>query len=548
VSLEDQVSNNPVRRTPLDRFLGLFTLLRPGEGRSVVLFFILAFLLMVAYYILKILREPLLLVERTAEMKSYAYASIAAILLILIPIYGYISRRINKPQLTRWLTLFFIFNLSLFYVLGRMGFDIGFVYFVWIGIVSLMLTVQFWAYAADTYNLKSGERLFPVIMAGATFGGLSGPIIAGGLYGLIGPWNLILIVSLLLACTLPLVSASRDAVPVGSRSFPVEAAPPKPHLMGGLAMVFQDHYLLLLAVLMVLLNWVNTTGEYILAKFVVNYAEQLIITHPTLLKGDVIAAFYSQFYFSVNALTVIIQVLAVARIFRWIGVRGALLVLPVIAFIGYGLIAFIPVFSIIRVVKIAENSTDYSLMNTTRHTLYLPLSHSQKFEGKAAAETFFWRLGDLIQAGAIFVGLHWFGFEIQHFAMMNMILILVWFWVAYKLGKRYHKAAKKISHNKPPLLTRPLSGYHINPGKPFSFSLPADTFTDPDPGDVIRVYARLANGSSLPAWLKFDYEVLTFSGDAPEGATGNTEIVVKAVDFDGASVSAKMLIYYDKLE
>ncbi len=535
--------DRPARRTPLERFLGLLTLLRPGEGRSVALFFLFAFLLLVAYYILKTLREPLLLVHDQAEMKSYAYATVAGILLVLIPFYGFIFRRTRKSQLTRWVTAFFISNLGVFYVLGRAGIDIGFSYYVWVGIVSLMLTVQFWGYAADTYNLKSGQRLFPVIMVGATLGGLIGPLIAGVLYERIGAWNLILVVGLLLAATLPLVSAARNAVPAGSRNIRSQTAP-KPHFMGGLAMVVQDRYLLLLAVLIVILNWVNTTGEYILAEFVVSYAKQQVESDATAVKGDVIAVFYSQFYFAVNALTLVIQVLLVARIFRWIGVQGALLVLPAIACIGYGLIAFVPVFSIIRFAKIAENSTDYSLMNTARHTLYLPLSAAHKFEGKTAIETFFWRLGDLIQAGVIFAGLHWLNFVPRDFALMNMFLAAIWFWVAIRLGQLYKGAADQQLSNAPPILTRSLVGQHAPVGQIFSFSLPFDAFTDPDPGDVLRVSATLADGSPLPAWLKFDAELLSFSGVVPDGVPGRTELVLRATDFDGDSVSAPLLVHH----
>ena len=46
--------------------------------------------------------------------------------------------------------------------------DIGFAYYVWVGIFSVMITAQFWAFAADSYNVKSGKRVFPVIMIGAT--------------------------------------------------------------------------------------------------------------------------------------------------------------------------------------------------------------------------------------------------------------------------------------------------------------------------------------------------------------------------------------------
>jgi len=525
--------------------MGMFTLLRPGEGVCVSLYFIFAFLLLVTYYILKILREPLLLVESTPEMKSYAYAIIAVTLIIIIPLYGYIFRHTSKSRLTQRLIIFFVINLGVFYVLGKMGFDIGFAYFTWVGIVSLMLTVQFWASAADRFNLKSGERLFPVIMAGATLGGLSGPVIAGGLYAIIGPWNLILIACLLLICTLPFVTASHISVPNASRN-KVDLEQPHPHFMGGLAMVFQDRYLFLLAVLMVLLNWVNTTGEYILAGFVVNYAESQVEINPALFKGNLIATFYSQFYFAVNAFTVLIQVLLVARVFKWIGIKGAILILPVIALIGYGLIAFIPIFTIISIVKIAENSIDYSLMNTTRHALYLPLSHSHKFEGKIAIETFFWRLGDLIQAGVIFIGVNWLDFKFQHFAIMNMFLTFFWIWVAFKLGKNYHQASKTIFLNNPPIVNHFLEIQQLNSGQSFEFLLPEDTFTDPDPGDVLRISMRAANDSILPDWISFDTETKVFSGVVPKDESGFVELILTATDFDGDSVSTSVKFQINK--
>lgn len=428
------------RRTAFERFLKLFTVVRAGEGRSVSFFFTFAFLILVAYYVLKTLREPLLLADDSAEMKSYGYAVVAVLLIVIIPLYGVVFRRTRRAQLTRYVTLFFIMNLGVFYVLGRLGVGIGFSYFVWVGILGLMITAQFWAFAADTYSVRSGQRLFPVIMAGATLGGLLGPLIAGALYERIGPWNLMLVTGLMLVATVPLVALCRNSVPDTSRADTPEKRH-EPHMLGGLALVFRDHYLFMLAMLILLLNWVNTTGEYILAEFVVRYAEQRIALDPGLSKGELIAAFYSRFYFAVNALTVLTQVLLVARLFRWVGVSGALLVLPVLAMLGYGLIAFVPVFSLIRLAKIVENGTDYSIMNTARHALYLPLPEDHKYEGKTAIETFFWRLGDLVQAGVVFVGLHYLDFRVEHFAMLNLVLGGVWLWVAIRLGRLYNREA-----------------------------------------------------------------------------------------------------------
>ncbi len=434
----------PTRLTSLDLFLGRFTVLRPGEGRSVVAFFSYALLMMLSYYILKTVREPLLLSGSSAEMKSYAYGAVALLLLIIVPLYGFVFRHSSKQQLTRYVTVFFLSNLLVFYLLGRAGVDIGFAYYVWVGVFSVLITAQFWAFAADSYSVDSGKRLFPVIMVGATLGSLAAPSMSGALFPTFGPWNLMLVAGGLLAVTLFCVRWARQSVPPRSRSHgSLPGARKDGGLLGGFSLVFTDRYLFLMALMILLLNWVNTTGEYILAELVVSHADKLVAADPATLKADYIAAFYGNFFFLVNLLTLLAQVFVVARIIRWIGVRGAILVLPLIALIGYGLVVFVPVFSLIRLVKLMENSTDYSLMNTARHALYLPLSAAKKYEGKTAIDGFFWRFGDLAQAGAIYAGLHWFDFGIMHFALMNMVLSLIWLGVAMQAGRHYRARAMR---------------------------------------------------------------------------------------------------------
>ena len=147
-------------------------------------------------------------------------------------------------------------------------------------------------------------------------------------------------------------------------------------------------------------------------------------------------------FVAINVLTVVMQVFIVGRLFRWIGVNGALLVLPVVALVGYGLVAFVPVFALLRVFKVCECAGNYSILNTARQALFLPLSTTGKYEGKIAADTFFWRFGDLIPAVIVFVGLNWLGLGAQQFAMVNMALSLVWLAVAVQLARRSPQCAE----------------------------------------------------------------------------------------------------------
>jgi AAA family ATP:ADP antiporter len=419
------------------RWLSPLKSVRRGEGASTAVFFCYAFVLLLVYYVLRTIREPLLLGSGSAELKSYAQAATALVLLVLLPLYGVVFRRTECRQLVKWVTTFFAATLLVFYALGRAGVDIGFAYYVWMGVFGVTMIAQFWAHAAHTYNVESGTRLFPVIMAGATLGALVGPPLSGELFTALGTWNLLLLAATALAITQCFVDWSWRSVPESSRAADGRAERPEHRVLGGIELVLRDRYLLLLAILAVLLNCVNTVGEYMLTELVLREADRLIALDDSLDRGALIAQFYSGYFFAVNAVTVILQLCVTARLTRAVGVRGALVVLPIVALLGYTLIALLPALAIVRSIKLLENGANYSIMNTARQSLYLPLRASQQFEGKTAVDTFFWRLGDLAQAGLVFVGLHWLGFELQHFAWSNAILAAIWLLVSLRIGGFY---------------------------------------------------------------------------------------------------------------
>lgn len=197
-------------------------------------------------------------------------------------------------------------------------------------------------------------------------------------------------------------------------------------ILGGFRLVARDRYLSLIALFVILLNWINTTGEYILAKLAVQHAESLIAAGAALNKGQIIGAFYGEFFAWVNALSLVIQLFLVARVYRRVGVRGALFVMPLLALAGYSVVLALPVFAVVVVFKVLENSVDYSLQNTTRHTLFLPTSREAKYAGKTAIETFFWRFGDMIQGGVVYVGAALLGLGVVAFAGLNIVLAAAW--------------------------------------------------------------------------------------------------------------------------
>src|SRR6185436_4629717 len=148
--------------------------------------------------------------------------------------------------------------------------------------------------------------------------------------------------------------------------------------------------------------------EYILGKTVAQYAKG--VANPEAYIGE----FYAGFFCWVNLLGAALQMFAVSRLMKYVGIGGALLFLPIIALGSYTLLAVAPVLSFIRLAKIAENSTDYSVQNTARHALFLNTSRDAKYKAQSAIESFFWRMGDALSAVLVFIGTQ-LAFNISHF-------------------------------------------------------------------------------------------------------------------------------------
>jgi AAA family ATP:ADP antiporter len=523
---------------PVERLFGLLTRVRPGEARTLVLFFVSAFLFLYSYYILKALREAFVLTEFSAEVTAYAVAAIALLLMFIVPVYGLVRRRMDGARLLRAVTLFFCLNILIFAALAWLDLRIGLAFFIWVSIFGVMVPAQFWAYVADTFNLKSGQRLFPAIMLGGNFGALAGAKTASLTVAALTPEGLMLVATATLLVTVGFAVAAAAHVPSGSRAQSPEHERRPPNILGGFSLVFRERYLLLIALLVVLLNWINSTGEFILRDFVVLHVDQQVAASGgTLSAENLITVFYGDFQFWFTLVGVLIQLFLVSQIYRWIGVAGALMVLPVIVAIGYGVMVFVPIFSIIRLVKIAENSVDYSLMNTTRQALFLPVSRDAKYDGKTAIETFFWRFGDLLQAGVVFAGLNWLSWSPAHFAMLNLGLAVVWMGLAIAIGREFRRMAREKHFNAAPEAVKPIADLMGVAGQPFWHVVAGDAFRDQDQGDVLRLRAVLADDRPLPTWLRFDVYRRSFTGTFPDALTEEITIKVVASDVDGMEAS-----------
>ncbi|HXI57977.1 MAG TPA: Npt1/Npt2 family nucleotide transporter, partial [Polyangia bacterium] len=386
-----------------------------GEWHLVLLFFANLFLLLAAYYILKVIREPLILLSGGAVQRSYARGLQAVLLAMLVPAYSMLANRFEPARLVKWIMGVFVVCLVTFFALGQLGVPIGFAFFVWLGMFSTLSIAQFWSLANDVMTESEGKRLFPMVAAGGTIGGIAGAQIAARMINGVHPFHLMLVAAGLLGGCALLTHVTHGAG-ASHRARVPNGVSHERDSRGGFSLILADRYLLMIAISVVVLNLINTTGDFILAQLVNAKAHTLAVGD----RRHFIGAFYGDFQTYVSVLTAVVQILVVTRVFKSFGVGGALLFLPLFAVSGYGASAFVPLLGLVATIKVVENSTEYSLQNTIQQALFLPTSRDAKYKAKSAIDTVSVRLGDLGSTALVAIGAH-LGLTVFGYAAANVI-------------------------------------------------------------------------------------------------------------------------------
>jgi ATP:ADP antiporter, AAA family len=428
----------------LARALRPFARVEPGEAIVATVMTLAALLLMTSYYLLKTVREPLILLEGGAEVKLYARAAQAVLMVGVVHVYGEIARRVGRMRLLATVFLFFASNMVLFSLLARTDLRIGLAFFLWVGLFSYTSVAQFWALAADIYTDEQGKRLFPILGIGSSVGAVVGARFAKALVPF-GPHALMEAAAMLLVTCLALLAWVERRAGAAGTSGPAQTAPADDRLSreGAFHLLMRDRYLLLIAAMIVLLNWVNSAGEYVFDRALLASVSSAGATGAAALAA--IGAVKADYFAWYNLLGMLLQLFAVSRILAVLGVRNALLFLPAFALFGYASAAAVPLFAVIRLVKIGENALEYSIAETSRHALYLACSRVEKYVGKTSVDTISVRVGAILSASVV-----WFGSRTKMptawFAAINVGLCALWIFVVFAIGVEHRRRLGEAGH------------------------------------------------------------------------------------------------------
>jgi AAA family ATP:ADP antiporter len=426
---------------------------RAGESATALLLTLNVFLLLAAYSIIKPVRDALIVSEPGgAETKAYLGAVIAALMMFLVPLYAKLVNRFVRSTLVSVVTVFFVACLVGFWLLEKARVPyLGHSFFVWIAIFNVMVVAQFWGFANDVYDGEAGKRLFPIVAFGANLGAVLGPRITTVLLDYVGLFDLLILTAavLLLCIGLTLVVARRE---FGSAQKAPRLTRAGGGIFDGLDLLFQHRYLGLVALLVLLLNVVNSNGEYLFSRLVRQTAEaETVARHgaesPQSPEAEArkhflqerISRYSADLQFWVNLTAAVLQLFVLSRLVRYGGLRAALLMLPFIALGSYLLIAALPILRYVRIAKIGENGTNYSVQKTATQMLFLPTATAIKYKATQAADSFMQRVGDTGSALVVFAGTQLLELSVRGFALVNVAFIAVWLVVVLLLMREHRR-------------------------------------------------------------------------------------------------------------
>ena len=443
----------------LDRFLRLFTDVEPGEGATALLMFANVFLILCAYYFIKPMREGWIAVSDITgltkmEVKAYSSFGQSFLLVPVVWLYGRLSSRYRRSDLITRSTLFCMLNLAIFWAI-QPGLFVdylpysGVIFYLWVGMFGVFVVAQFWAFAADVYTEERGNRLFPMIAIGATSGAACGSwitelLVNSGLFGT--QW-------LLIITMIPLTASIFLSRMVDGRlqaQIPLSKTARSPGFedsgRSAISIVFASRFLLATALITLILSWVNTNGENLLFRVVQEFLKDVAIKEGVSNANELVAftrdgttAFYGDFYFWVNVVALILQAFVASRLLKYGGFGVILLTMPVVALVSYTAMAFVPILAIVKAMKIAENSTDYSINNTARNVLWLPVTAEQKYKGKPTIDSLFVRLGDGIAALTVLIGVQFLALSTRSFFVLNVALVGIWIILAFVVIREHRR-------------------------------------------------------------------------------------------------------------
>lgn len=405
---------------------------RPVEVPGLLAAFAYHFLLFTAYYILRPIRDSMG-VAGGVENLDEQFGWVLLCMLIIVPLFGWVSGRFRRAVFLPWTYLFFVVQLVAFWALFTARGDdslIARVFFIWVSVINLPLISAFWSFMADLFDKEQGKRLFAFITAGASVGQMAGSAVTAFLAEVAGEANLLLVSAALLASTLILMRYLLGwSARLGERGERIEERRIGGNPFAGLWKVLSSPYLGGIAAFILLMSGVNTV-------LYIQQAGLLEVHYPD---GDARTGFLGRIELVLSVVTLALQFFAVGRLTKRAGVAAMIVVVPLFVVAGFLLIAASPTLMTLVAVFMARRVGQYAIVRPCREMLYTTVDREAKYKAKNVNDTLVYRTSDWIFAKAQATIESAFQASLATMALFGAGIAAAWAAVAFLLGRAHER-------------------------------------------------------------------------------------------------------------
>lgn len=394
-----------------DLIARLFNLERHEAG-AVIAGFGMFFLLFAGFFMLRPVRETMGVAGGVDNLPWMFTATFVGVLLTM-PVFGWVAARVARRRILYWVFGYVAATLLMFAAgMSIMPQDpwLARGFYVWYSVFNLLAISVAWSVLVDVFAIGQAKRLFALMAAGASLGGLCGPLLADRLVTPLGHAGLLALSALLLAASA--IAASRVQRWRDLHPLPADASVPNVQPLGGNPFagaldVLRSPYLMGIAVFVLLLATLNT--------FL--YLRQAELVASVFPDGTRQTQVFARIDFVVQALSLLAQLFVTGRLAQRLGVRVLLAGVPLLMAAGFLWLALAPTFAVFVVVMVARRAGEYAFIRPGREMLYTVVPPEQKYKAKNFNDTVVYRGGDALSA--------WVKTGIDAIAQQPMIAMLI---------------------------------------------------------------------------------------------------------------------------
>jgi AAA family ATP:ADP antiporter len=410
---------------------------KPNEVRALWLGFILFFVVLAGYYVIRPIRDNIGATQ--FENLWWMFTVVLVAMIVANALFSMIVARMSRRKFIPIAYRFFILNLVIFFVLmqfmppGKQPWVDG-CFFVWVSVFNLFATAVFWGFMTDIFTNEQGKRLFGFIAVGGSLGGMLGPLITASLVHRVSTGVLLLIC----AGMLEIAAQSIRFFPAefqrsDSKSAEDAAAAEKPiggKFWDGVTHICKSPYLFGLF-LFILLYTLTSTWTYF---------QQADLTKAGFVDKAARTAFFAKLDLSVNTLTLFLQIFLTGRLMKFLGVTVTLLFMPVLSLFGFAAMGLVPVLTVLAVFQVARRASTFAFMRPAREVLFTVLRREDKYKAKSFIDTFGYRCGDQFGAWS-YGGMQAFGLTLSTISYVAVPVVACWCGLGVWLGRKQRALA-----------------------------------------------------------------------------------------------------------